>query len=113
MLAVTFRVACGCESPRHRPFARRMHGAGIFRQHATLLARLRLLPRRAAPTELGLVQGNAERLPVGVDRDGIAVLQKRDWAADPRLGGDVANHQAVRAARKAAIGDEADLLAES
>ena len=39
-------------------------------------------------------------------------LHQRDRAADPRLRGDVADHQAVRAAGEAAVGDQADALAQ-
>ena len=50
---------------------------------------------------------------VGVDGDLIAVLEIGERAADPAFRGDVADDQAARAAGEAAVGDEADLLAES
>src|SRR5438067_1060138 len=49
---------------------------------------------------------------LGVDGHAVAVLEEGDGAAHPRLRGDVADDQAVRAAGEAAVGDEADALAQ-
>ena len=47
-----------------------------------------------------------------VDRDHVAVVDRRDRAAGQRLGGDVAGHEAARGAGEAAVGEQRDLLAE-
>ena len=54
-----------------------------------------------------------EQQPVRVDRDRIAFLDERDHAADVRLRRDVPDDHAPRAAREAAVGDEADGFAEA
>ena len=48
-----------------------------------------------------------------VERDRVAVAHRRDRAAVRRLRRDVADHQAVRRAREAAVGDQRDLLADA
>ena len=49
---------------------------------------------------------------VEVDFDGIAVLDRGDWAADRCFGADVSDDRAVRPARETPIGDEVNLLSE-
>ena len=48
-----------------------------------------------------------------VEDDRVAVAHGRDRAAARRLRRDVADHQAVRRAREAAVGDQRDLVAEA
>ena len=68
---------------------------------------------RAAARELVVVDVELDQQPVRVDGDRIAFLDERDRAADIRFGRDVADHHAPRAAREAAVGDEADRFAEA
>src|SRR5262249_53492729 len=49
---------------------------------------------------------------IGINGDRIAVLEESDRSAVPRLRSDVAHHQPMRAAGKASIRDETDLVAE-
>src|SRR5262249_54099295 len=85
----------------------------VFSQHAALDGNLRLLPARAAAGQLGVVYFEGESLGVGVDGDRVAVLDEGNRPADPRLWSDVTDHQAVRPAGEAAVGDQPDALAES
>src|SRR5438128_3472331 len=71
------------------------------------------MPALATTRQLGVVDVKAEAFGVGVDGDRVAVLDKGDRPADPGLRGDVADHQAMGPAGEAAIGDQADALAES
>ena len=53
------------------------------------------------------------RALVGVDRDDVAVAQKRDRAADRRLRPDMADAEAARRAGEAPVGDQRDLVAHA
>ena len=55
----------------------------------------------------------SSRRLLDVEHDRVAVAHRGDRAAAGRLGRDVADHQAVRRAREAAVGDQRDLVAEA
>ena len=69
------------------------------------------MPRGGA--RVVVVDIELDQQPVRVDRDRIAFLDQRDRAADVRLGRDVPDDHAPRAAGKPAVGDEADRFAEA
>ena len=54
-----------------------------------------------------------ERLAIDVDRDLVAFPDDRDRAAERGFRRDVADHQAVRAAAEAAVGEQRHGLAEA
>src|ERR1700730_4552994 len=86
-------------------------GLGIAPDRARLVFVLARLPALAALGELGVAQGDVDGALIGVDGDDVAVADQRDRAADSRLGPDMADAEAARRAREAAVGDERDLAA--
>src|SRR4051812_39979751 len=67
------------------------------------------LPAFLALRQLGIRERNVDRAVDRVDRDHVAVAQKRDRAADRRLWPDMANAEAARRAREAPVRDQRDL----
>ena len=55
--------------------------------------------------EFGIGGGHVDPVGFGVERDGVAVLDERDWTASLRFRSDVADDKAVRAAGESAVGD--------
>src|SRR4029450_4474956 len=70
-------------------------------------------PGLAPPLDHGPGHLQLDPPRVRVDRDGIALVHQRDQAAHGRLRRDVPDHQAVRAAREAAAGDEPARVAQA
>ena len=71
------------------------------------------LPAPGAVRELGRGELDVERAGLGVDVDDVAVLEQADRAADRRLGADMADAEAARGAREAAVGDQRHLVAHA
>ena len=69
-------------------------------------ARDRRFPLLSAALELGRLDEHVQAALVRVDGDAVAVLDQGDRAAVRRLGGHVADAEAVGAAGEAAVGDE-------
>mgnify|MGYP002620767103 FL=1 len=65
----------------------------------------------AAAFEFGVVQQDADAALVDIDLDHIPFLQQSQRSADHRLGRNMADHQAARAAGEASVGDEHDIAA--
>ena len=74
-----------------------------------LVPRRGRLPLRAALVEIGV---HVEPPRAHVERDHVAVAHERDRAAVRRFRRHVADHQAVRGAAEAAVGDQRDRFAE-
>ena len=70
-------------------------------------------PALAARGELGLVDEHLERAAGDVEPDPVAVADERDRSAVDRLGRDVADAEAGRAAGEPAVGEQQDVLAEA
>src|SRR5690606_31262234 len=68
---------------------------------------------RAPRGELLLGDEKIHHALFGVDADDVAVADEGDGAAHLRLGRDVADDEAVGAAREAAVRDERDVVAEA
>ena len=66
-----------------------------------------------AAGDLGFVEHRFEPAVGDVDADGVAVFEQADEAVFRRLGGDVADAGAARAAGEAAVRDERDGFAEA
>ena len=88
---------------------------GIFGQDAPGVAWLgsafHALRREAI--SLGVMSIQFEFPFLGVDGDGIAVLDEGDGTADISFGRDVADDEAVAAAAETAIGDERHVFAKA
>src|SRR5690606_4688226 len=54
-----------------------------------------------------------DRAGFGIDADGVAILDQRDRATFGGFRADMADAEAARGAREAAIGDQRDLLAHA
>src|SRR6185312_13058561 len=96
-----------------RALAGGRHDPRVLAEHATRVARRRRLPRGAAARDLAVFDVELQETLVGVDRDRVAVVHQRDEAARLRFRRDVPDHHPPRAAGEAAVGDEADRLAEA
>ena len=94
-------------APRRRADAR-----CVFGEHTRCVARRRRLPRGRALGKLVRRHVENELTPFDVDLDHVAVADVRERTAVDCLRGDVADHQPVRRAGEAAVGDEGDLVAE-
>ena len=73
----------------------------------------RMMPRARLPgaatfLELRLRHEKVDRAGIGIDRDPVAVAEKRDRSADGRLRSDMADAQAAGAAGETSVGDEGD-----
>lgn len=79
------------------------HRKTSLRQLAGIPESLPLLP---STSKLGLVNVEVEQALLGVDGDGVAILDETDGTTDRGLGHDVTDQEAVRAAGEAAVGDE-------
>ena len=98
---------------RSSPFRRRADERRVLRKSTSLVAGL------GPPTRAGARSSSSSSRCRGSSRrprrdpdDLVAVAHGRERAAAERLGRDVADHQAVRRAREAAVGDQRDLVAE-
>ena len=109
-------AAVSCRSRRRRPRLRpsRRQLAYFGRR------RLRVVSGAAGGDPLGEPRGEllgrdveVEPAARDVEHDRVAVADGRDRAAAGRLRRDVADHQPVRGAREAAVGDQRDLVAEA
>ena len=90
-------------APRSAPLARRAYLASTPRG----VAGLGQLPVGPALGERGLVDEQVDGVLHHVDHDAVALGHERDRAAVDRLGGDVADAEAVGAAGEAPVGDRA------
>src|SRR5262245_26841933 len=97
----------------HRPLRCGPDSASVLGQHATLNAQGRLLPGTPALVQFRVGDVDTQPLGVRVDGNGVAVFQQGDRATDPRLRSNMADDQAVRAAGEAAVGNQADAVAET
>ena len=61
----------------------------------------------AALLEIGF---DVEAASADVERDDVAIAQESDGTSSGGFGSDVADHQAVRRAAEAAVGDERDFF---
>mmetsp|Transcript_2185 Transcript_2185/g.4232 ORF Transcript_2185/g.4232 Transcript_2185/m.4232 type:complete len:511 (-) Transcript_2185:279-1811(-) len=92
----------------------RRHQFGVVVQDALRAGLLRTRrPRGQSRSELLVRHVHRERARLRVERDDVAVAHQRDWPSDGRLRRDVADHDAVRRAREAAVGHECDVLAQA
>src|SRR5215469_13568644 len=88
-------------------------GLRVFPQRARLIAIPARRPGTAPLGELSLAQSDVDRAGDRVDRDPVAVPEQCDWAAERRFRPDMANAEAVRRARKPAVGDQRHLFADT
>src|SRR5829696_755022 len=105
-------IADGRWHAEYRSLVRATHQRLVPREPAAreLARALRLLgPARG---DLGWIEMHVEPLLGAVDGDHVAVAEDADRAAHRRLGGDVADAEAARAAGEAAVGHQRDLRAE-
>src|SRR5689334_15393919 len=100
-----------CAGMRHRALLGIADRLRVFPERARLVFVLPRLPALAPLGELGLAELDLDRALLGVDRDHVAVAQQGDRPAHRRLRADMADAEAARRAREAAIGDERDLAA--
>src|SRR4051812_49706125 len=70
-------------------------------------------PRRAARSELIVVQQNVEAARLYIDPDAIAIAHQRQRSADEGLRRDVTDAHAPRRAGEAAVSDQRHLLAHA
>src|SRR5260370_18785821 len=84
---------------------------GVLGENAARVARVRQLPIRLTPVELGVVDEEVERVAGGVDHDPVAVLDERDRSPVDGFGRDVPDAVAVRATREPAVGHERGIRA--
>ena len=98
-------------SPRRRSFRGRADLSRVLGEDALRVARRRRRPGGEAARELVVGDVEVEAALLDVEHDLVAVA---DAASGPprSLRRDVADHQAVRRAREAAVGDQRDLVAE-
>ena len=81
----------------------------VFRQRPLGVARRGRPPLEEPPVEFVVVELDVHRARLDVDADDVAVLDERDRAACCGLGRNVTDHEAVRGAREAPVGDERDV----
>src|SRR5881296_1546616 len=86
--------------------------AGVLCHDAPGVAGLGLLHGLEPLPELGAGELHVEAALLDVDDDRVAGLERGDRSAVGGLGRDVADHEAVRGAREAAVGHQRDLVAE-
>src|SRR5436305_13545783 len=97
----------------HSAIRRGRHERPVAREHTHVVARGRGTPSDQALCQLAVVELHEERALVNVDRDDITVLNNRKRSAACRLRRDVPDHQPAGRARKSAVGDEYDGLADA
>ena len=107
------RGAASTASARDGALGGARHELRVLAEHAVrdASAAAARRPRRGAAISSSGRSTSSRRL-VDVDRDRVAVADGRDRAAVDRLGGDVADHEAVRGAGEAAVGEQRDVVAE-
>src|SRR5690606_27494623 len=98
------RDAAALLQERDRAFGRLLHEVRVLRQHALLVARLRLDPLLEALPKLFLRDLQVDLALLDVDRDRVALADRSDRAANERLGRDVPDHQAARRTAESTIG---------
>ena len=76
-------------------------------------SRFRVLPSLPTFPQLLIGQIYADLLGIGIDCYLITILNESDWPPDPGFGRHMAHHQAVRAAGKSPIGNQAYAISES
>jgi len=86
---------------------------GVFGQHASAVTGLGLLPFCQSRGDFFFRDTKGERVIDGVNCDGVSVFYDGQRAAVECLGSDVTDHETVRAAGEASVGDERDILAET
>ena len=91
----------------------RADGLGVFGEDAAGVFGLRRFPLGEAGLDFGFGDFEVEGSVLGVDGNGVSVLDNGKGAAFVRFGGDVADNEAVAAAGESAVGDEGDVVAES
>src|SRR5919204_5695823 len=85
----------------------------VARQDAGRVARGRRHECSKTRAELVIGEHDAQLAGGDVDLDDIPVLERGDWPATLRLGCHVSDHQSVRRAREAAVGDERNVVAQT
>src|SRR5262249_3006712 len=109
----TRREPRATDSARRSPFGRAIHRSGVFREDPPFNPNRGPYPGGLPFCEFVGTELDVHGLRVAVDGNHVAILEKRDWAANPRLGGHGADHGAVGAAGESAISAQADALAEA
>src|SRR4029078_12040120 len=97
----------------HTAFAGGFDVLDVLVQRAASVLVGRGVPGGAAAGNFGAIDGHVDAVGLGVDRDLVAVLHEGDGAAFLRLGRDVADDEAVRAAAEAAVGNQGRVGAEA
>src|SRR5690242_4469302 len=87
-VAVRLRL---CAGMRDRAEVRRTDQLRVFPDCAGIVVGLSRLPGGTACGQLGVRQLDVDRALLGVDHDGIAILQQRDRSTDRSLWSDVAD----------------------
>ena len=87
-------------------------GLGVFGKDAAGVFGLGRFPLGEAGLDFGFGDFEGEGSFVGVDGNGVSVLDNGKGAAFGGFGGDVANNEAVAAAGESAVGDEGDMVAK-
>src|SRR3954451_24203023 len=96
---------------RDRAIAGRGDERRVLREDARRVARLRPLDVAEALGELIVREVDAQLARLDVDGDDVALVECRQGSSARRLGRDVPDHEPVRGAREAAVGDQRDVLA--
>ena len=97
---------------RDGALARGGHQCGVLREHAVVVARRRRRPVAQPLRDLVVGEVDAQLAGVDVDRHHLALLEDGDRTTAEGLGDDVADHEPVRRAGEAAVGDQRDVVAE-
>src|SRR3569623_3738643 len=102
-----------CARGWQRAVAGRPHELGILPDRTRAILGLARRPALLALGEFVLadVHGNLSR--DRVEGDDVAILDQSDRTADSRLRPDMADTEAARRPREAAVGDERDLVAHA
>src|SRR6516225_2708705 len=107
-IALHFRRRTGM---RDSSVARRTDALGVLPQRSAPIAIVTRLPGGFASRQFFVTQFHRKRAGDRVHADDVAVAQEPDGAAERRLGADMADAKAARAAGETPIRDQRHLLA--
>src|SRR5690606_34904778 len=93
-------------------FVGRLSESGELSKHAARVARSRLTPLAPPPFDLFCRNLELQQPPCSVDREPVALLDRRERPADERRRRVMADDHAARATGNPPVGDESVLVAE-
>ena len=88
-------------------------GLGVFGEDAAGVFGLGRRPLGEAGLDFGVGEFEVEGSVLGVDGNGVSVLDDGKGAAFAGFGGDVTDNEAVAAAGESAVGEKGDVVAEA